>query len=239
MKVITANFLGRFGNQAMQYCFARAYAEKYGCEFQCEPWIGQEIFDLTDNPISVSLPRRSEIDLEDGETNINFFGYAQHQKCMIYRKSQVQEWFRISPYILQRLEKHRAPSDGVIAHRRGGDYKGYGYPVVSNNSYIEACSKFGLPLEKLEIISDDTTPVILNGGNLQFLPDFYRLMTATTLLRGNSTFSWFAALLSNARVFSPVIDGLEGGKEHDCEFVEGNHPKFANLGFLTDLHVQP
>lgn len=238
MKVITANFLGRFGNQAMQYCFARAYAEKHGCEFQCEPWIGQEIFDLNDKPISVSLPRRSEIDLVDGETNINFFGYAQHQKCMIYRKSQVQKWFKMKLDLVMKVaEFHSLPSD-VVAHRRAGDYIGYGYPVVSRSSYVNACRKYGLNEYNLKIVSD-ATPTRFISGNLNFLPDFFRLMTATTLLRGNSTFSWFAALLSDARVLSPVIDGLEGGREHDCEFVEGNHPKFANLGFITDLHVQP
>lgn len=241
MRVITANFLGRFGNQAMQYCFARAYSEKHGFEFQCEPWIGQRIFELNDRPITSLLPRRSEIDVLDGETNINFYGYAQQQKCLIYyAKSQVREWFKFRPEIAKDLEVFRSKLDEIIAHRRVGDYFGYGYPVVSSASYVNACHKFGLNVEMLRIVSDEcktTSPRF--RGELEFLPDFFRLMTAKTLLRGNSTFSWFAALLSDARVLSPVIDGLEGGREHDCDFVEGNHPKFTNLGFITDLHVQP
>ena len=49
-----------------------------------------------------------------------------------------------------------------------------------------------------------------------------------------------AALLADPsqRVFAPVIDGLAGGVEHDCRFVPGNWPKFANLDACMDLHVK-
>lgn len=237
MPLITANLLGRFGNQAMQYCFAKAYAEKHGCDFQCEHWIGHRIFELNDVGISVDLPRRSEIDLKDGETNFNFRGYAQHQRCMIYTKEQVRRWFRLRPQIEEALEQWRPKDDTLLAHRRTGDYFGYGYVVVSEKSYKDACDKFGLDKKKLRFVSEEE-PGFCAGfsGDYAFLPDFYRLIKAKVLLRGNSTFSWMAAFLSDAEIYSPVIDGLLGGREHDCEFVRGNHPRFCNLGFVTDLH---
>lgn len=239
MSVITANLLGRFGNQAMQYCFARAYAEQHGCEFQCEPWLGQRIFQLNDKPISKKLPRRSEIDLKDGELDINFYGYAQSQRCMIYTKKQAQQWFKLKPEIAEILERWRPEDDSVIAHRRTGDYMGYGYVQVSKKSYYNACKKFGLDAMALRFVSDESPGQHLDlPDELEFLPDFYRLMKASILLRGNSTFSWFAGLLSDAEIYSPVIDGLKGGQEHDCEFVKGNHPKFCNLSFITDLHIK-
>lgn len=239
MNVITANFLGRFGNQAMQYTFARAYAEKHGCEFQCEPWIGQRVFQLDDKSIEKRLPRYSELDLKDGQVNINFYGYAQNQRCMIYTREQAQNWFKIRPEIEEALKRWRPEDDSVIAHRRAGDYLGYGYVQVSKKSYHDACQKFGLDVLALRFVSDESPGHHLDfPDELSFLPDFYRLMKAPTLLRGNSSFSWFAALLSNAEIYSPVIEGLAGGKEHDCDFVPGNHPRFCNLAFVTDLHVK-
>jgi hypothetical protein len=44
--------------------------------------------------------------------------------------------------------------------------------------------------------------------------------------------------LSDCDVYSPLIGSLSGGREQDCPFVKGNHPKFANLHFLTDLHLK-
>lgn len=197
MPVITANLLGRFGNQAMQYLFARAYAEQNGWDFQCEPWIGQRIFELNDKPIMDQWPRRSELDLKDGEYNINLYGYAQHQRCMIYTKKQAQDWLKFRPGIAEKLEECRLQDDEIVAHRRAGDYFGYGYPVVSEKSYYDACEKFGLKGE-LHFVSEEK-PGWCGGfeGELGFLFDFYRLMKAPILLRGNSTFSWFAALLGS------------------------------------------
>ncbi len=223
----------------MQYCFARAYAEQMGCEFQCEPWIGQRIFELSDAPISRELPRRSELDIKDGETDFNFRGYAQNQRCMIYTKKKVQDWFKIRPHIAKNLEDCRWKDDYILAHRRVGDYIGYGYVQVSKQSYYKACRNLECLPSALRFVSDEH-PSHCDGveREFDFLLDFYRLTKAKILLRGNSTFSWFAALLGNAEVYSPVIEGLEGGKEHDCEFVKGNHPRFANLDFVTDLHVK-
>lgn len=239
MSVITANFLGRFGNQAMQYCFARAYAEQNNCEFQCEPWIGQRIFELNDKQIERELPRRSELDLKEGEININLRGYAQNQRCMIYTKKQVQDWFRLKPEFAEKLEQWRPKADWIIAHRRVGDYFGYGYVVISKQSYRDACRKFGLDDQDLRFVSDEE-PGKCPGidEELDFLPDFYRMVIARNLLRGNSTLSWIASVLGDGNIFSPIIEGLPGGREHHCEFVRGNYPRFCNLHFVTDLHIK-
>jgi hypothetical protein len=77
------------------------------------------------------------------------------------------------------------------------------------------------------------------GGNLGILPDWYRLLKAPILFRGNSTFSWWAATLGyHERVFAPVVEFRAGGQEHDCDFVEGNWPRFASLDFVTDMRIK-
>ena len=68
------------------------------------------------------------------------------------------------------------------------------------------------------------------GSSFDWLDDFLKLYFARTIFRANSSFSWWAAMLSpTAKVFSPVIDtnhiyGVDGVEEITVDFVEGNHP---------------
>ena len=73
---------------------------------------------------------------------------------------------------------------------------------------------------------------------MPFLPDFYRMLYATVLFRGNSSFSWLAALLSTGAIFSPVVKGLKGGMEHDVAYVPGNWPALSDLACGSDMHVR-
>lgn len=266
--MIVASLQGRTGNQCVQFLFAYAFAQKYGLEFQCAEWIGERIFALPEykrpsegavitrvNEITIfdiyAQDSRSKWDFEKEcrapLMDLEFRGYAQTQRAMIYTKRQAQSWLRLRPDIETACANAVLADDGkndrVVCHRRAGDYIGYGYPVVSVPSYSSACEQFGLVCDSRNttfLSEEDSTP---HGGHLPddlaFMADFYRLMMAPTLLRGNSSFSWLAALLGNGLVLSPVIDGLEGGKIHDCKFVAGNHPRLANFDFTTDLYVAP
>ena len=132
----------------------------------------------------------------------------------------------------------------------------YGYSVISKESYFKAFDKFGYDPEKIEWTSDDWTGrwgvgkpddskwIKAKGGwnypvgshrveetIFEWLPDFLRLYFARTVFRANSSFSFWASLLGNSKVFSPVLHRREiysgragSGKEIDVEFVEGNHP---------------
>lgn len=249
MSVLVCTFQGRFGNQCMQYLFARAFAEEFGHELRTAPWIGERIFQVEHaRPDGRALPRFNEFQLLANRTNApdcEFRGYAQMNICMLYSKRRVQKWLRMRPEIETACANAVAESlfkdSRVVAHRRAGDYFGYGYPVVSRPSYFYACERYGIDLVQMRILSEEDP--IAHGSHLpddlSFLPDFYRMVTAPTLLRGNSSFSWLAALLGDGLVLSPIVEGLEGGKEHDCAFVAGNWPRFANLDFVTDLHVAP
>ncbi len=236
MSVLALRFAGRIGNAMTQYAFARAYAERHGLTLQTEPWIGQEIFNLSDPPILRELPMRDEDTLSaDGEGDVCYRSYSQCQKCIIYNRSQVRSWFTVRDHL-----KAALPSNSlfwpVVCHERRGDYQGYGYVVVSHASYVKALNILGL--ENAHFCTEEN-PSIATGipAHLSFLMDFHLMMNADVLLRGNSCFSWWAATLGHGRVYSPIIDGLEGSKEHDVNFTEGNHPKFANLHGITDLTI--
>ena len=127
-------------------------------------------------------------------------------------------------------------SDTVLAHRRVGDLIRCGYPQVSERSYLDAAKAIGVE-QPVFVTEENPLPLGRLDASLSWAPDFFRLTRAEVLFRGNSTFSWMAANLCDGRVLSPIIEGLYGGIEHDCKFVEGNWPRFCNLDFVTDLHI--
>lgn len=239
--VFNLKMMGGFGNQLFQYAFARAYCLQNDLELRTQQWVGQRIFKLSDPPIRDALPRVAESSIVPGLKNFECEGYFQNQKSLIYSRRDAKEWFLFSPAVELPLSEVLEDSHSrLVAHRRVIGYAEAGYPVCSTESYLTAAFNFGYNQDKLAFVSDES-PGLHSwfASELSFLPDFARLMAAPVLLRANSSFSWWAATLGNGVVFSPVIDGLEGGKEHDVKFVAGNHPRLANLEFVTDLHLKP
>lgn len=214
--------MGRLGNQLFQYAHARAHAERDGLELHVQPWVGKQLFENCQDPEP------------NGSEEVVLSGYFQRQEHLIYTRQDCLRWFKLKP---EHTKVLGVGFETVIAHRRVGDFLSCGYPVVSTWSYLNAVEKWELPNCKLNIVSDEF-PTIVRGydGELSCFPDFYRLMTAQWVLRGNSSFSWWAATLNpHQRILSPMIDGLRGGVEHDVELLPGNWPRLSNLDCSTPL----
>lgn len=244
----------KVGNSTMSWLFAYAHSLRVGAEFQCGPWVGEKVFNLPaySRPDGKPRPHRSSMDLGANETDVEIRCYAQNQAAMIYTRKQAREWLKPIHNEADLLKYfHLGPHQLVAAHVRRGDYVGYGYPLISLSSYERAIKDhklnahltglFGYDFEKYMIVSD-LCPQLANGwiagiGDIQFIVDFTILRTSAVLLRANSSFSWVAALLNTHRVFSPVVKGLEGGREHDVEFVEGNHSALSDLACGSDMHL--
>jgi hypothetical protein len=131
-----------------------------------------------------------------------------------------------------------------------------GYSVISMDAYYRAFEKFGYSPEAIEWVSDDYTgrwhvgrkmryeadwsyprgSGYIKGIIFDWLDDFLKLYFARTIFRANSSFSWWAGVLSpTAKVFSPVLDkrhiyGVDGMEEIMVDFVEGNHPHWLYAG---------
>jgi hypothetical protein len=225
---VTTPLIGRFGNQLFQWAYSKAYSEKFGHKLRTPRWTGEKIFQIepTEEP--------------DG-TEMVLGGYAQNQEALIYTRRKVREWFRFRPEIESQLQTIPIPK--MVFHRRTGDYAALGYVVVSLQSYLKSALFFGYggqQLSDVEIVSAESPFASSSfSGELSFLPDFYRMMRTPVLFRANSTFSYWSAVLADdiQRIYSPVIDGIPGGKEQDVSFVSGNHSRFANLPCLTDLYL--
>lgn len=234
---VQVSFQGRFGNQLFQYAYARAYAEKHGVELRTWPWIGEKIFEISHrHDIKDGVERHTE-QTANGKTGIELRSYFQNQDSLIYTREDCRRWFKFRPEIKAALDRIPSDESETVAHRRVGDFAGYGYPVVSKRSYDDFLTRMG-HYTYVMVCEEDPTRSPDFTGELEFLPDFWRIMRADFILRGNSSFSWWAATLSNARVFSPIIDHKEGGKEHHCYFVMGNWPRLSNLHFCSDLMLK-
>jgi FkbM family methyltransferase len=57
---------GRFGNQLLQYGFARLYADRFGLELEVPDWIGRDLYGFDDPPPTARLPPLDEGDADFG-----------------------------------------------------------------------------------------------------------------------------------------------------------------------------
>ena len=223
---------GRFGNSLFQYATAKTYAERHNCILETPPWYGDELFNLKDKPLSRKLPRYHHDQLPEGKVNVDLFGYFQDQNATKHlSRAKLKEWFKFQKRWTDTFpKKHK-----IVAHLRRGDYVKYSnvYCSVSRESYVKACEKYNINKDEIYWVSEENQKKTKYPW-LDFLEDFFALMNADIILRANSSFSWWAATLSNAQVFAPVVGNLTG--EHLVPFVEGNHPKMFS-GF-QDIHLK-
>lgn len=206
-----------------QAAYARSLAERLGVPLRTNPWPGTKIFEgWSEEPWSPDGHR-----IEDG--------YRQCQRDLIYTRADCRRWFKLKPEFESWQKEHvewRRPH----AHRRVGDYAAAGYPVVSERSYHACIQNVGWRFPIVFVTEEN--PFVDEHLPFPWLADFLRLSYALCILRGNSSFSWWAATLSNnSQVYSPRIDGKEGGREHDCNFERGNHCKMFDGSGFTDLHL--
>lgn len=220
--------LGRFGNQLSEYIFARCYADSIGARLETWPWIGQVVFeDINDPPPSCELPTLGYEELPDGRTNINLNGIYQSPEAQaIWTRDDAKRIYRFKPRILNGWVKPESPF--VVAHLRRGDYcsMGNGWQVIVKHAFEAAIRKAGYDLSKVTWVSD--LHVHPNARtNMPAIRDFVKLCHADVLFMSNlCTFSYWAALLGNAKVFTGrarVLDRADicpRNKFIACEFDE-------------------
>lgn len=228
MKAVALRNLGRFGNQLFRYAYARALAEQNGYELRTDEWVGEKIFTLDGH----------EAERPDGTEELEIEGYCQNQESLIYSRADCRRWFELKPEVAWMLDLGMPPmKEYSIIHLRRGDYAGAGYPLVGFKA-AQAAMFSAIGNVPYFVVTDEKEPGEKNG-EFEMIQDFYFMTLAKNLFRANSSFSYWAGVLSHGRVFSPVITGLAGGVEHDnVPFVEGNHSRLAELPGITDLFLR-
>lgn len=233
--------MGRFGNQLFQYAAARGYARKIGAELQIPPWwLANVLFKNINDPIIQRPMPRLGLDEWPGERcDVDLYGYFQHKQWYdLYTISDLKHWFEFQPWVHERF-KDMKPAN-LAAHIRRGDYAttyAYAFCTIDESCYLGTAAVYALEGPITWVREDQPRPFDEKG--LKFLLDFYILMTAEVLIRANSTFSFWAALLGDHReVYSPVIDGLRGHC-NNVTFVKGNYPRTSDHPGVHNYEIQP
>jgi hypothetical protein len=217
----------RLGNQLFRYAYARKLSELYDAELECDPWSGLEAFEgvhysgMTEPGVQLSYDEAPPA----GFTCVRLHGRFMRQEHLIYTRSEVRRWFKIRE-IYQNVD---LPRGYVAAHLRRGDYERRNSPFIllKESAYQRAMEKNGHSWEDCWKVREENPNLSqLHPTHLAFLNDFQILMNADVLYRANSTFSWWAAVLGKAKVFSPEIYGLSPGWQH-VEFLPGNDCDFV------------
>ena len=237
-KMLNISCLGRygfFGNQLFQYAFARAYALKTGCVLHTPKWLGQKIFvDSYDPPIYGNLKCLGEDVIPVPANNSDLIGYFQGNKHLKYYDINfAKRIYKIKPEIIEILEKGMTdiPKNKIACHVRHGDYLtkySHIYCVIQEEAYIKAVENMGYKESDILWIRSEQPHINPElPDEMSFLQDFYIMMKSPLLLRSNSTFSWWASVLGDAKTFSPLVDD-KNGLRSDIEFIESNRPKILN-----------
>jgi hypothetical protein len=185
---------------------------------------------------------KAPLDYFFGRKDIDLKGYFQHQIFLdFYSRAEAREWLKLKP----QFERY-APDIGIeysAAHIRKGDYvndPGLSrlYCDISEVSYDSAIDHFEIPKPVFRVCEGwRAPPPELQQQGLGWLPDWLLLRDAAHLLRANSTFSWWAGVLGNGKVYAPFVSDWVGPQ--DVPFFEGNWPCTAG-SFLnqSDLRMR-
>lgn len=232
--------IGRFGNQMGQYAVALAYARLTKSVLQVPKWIGQDIFEGLDDPQPDRTLPQGQLDvLPWPKVNVDLHGWFRYQDAMQpWSYAELKKAFRIRDKWKNLFPKR--PGRTVVAHVRRGDYLNVNVCLIDVAAYWRQAQRLGIDPQDIVWVSDsikrpqhpDVPP------HLDFLGDFMELVNADVILRANSSFSYWGAALSNAEIWSPVVDERVGF-QHDIPWIRGNSPKTmparTNIGKITDV----
>jgi len=233
---------GRFGNQLFQYAIGKGYCETFGYTLEIpENWIGRKIFkNINDNIIKDTLPHYESNQPPCGIYNVDFkcpFWFNQNT-VSLFTKQQAKNWFELKDEYQIKPDKTK----NIVAHLRRGDFNQFTdlFTIITRKCYKKAIEKFGYNYKDIYFVQEEFYSFRHRKWTMKnqyhFLEDFQTIQNADVIFRANSTFSWWAAALSNAKIFSPVV-GRKTNWRDDIRFVEGNHPTTVCKDFYDELII--
>lgn len=241
---------GGWGNQLFQYFFLQSWANKTDSILEIpEEWVGRKIFpNIKNRGFTKELPLYGLHQIPpDDNKDYRLDGFYQYQWAVDqWDISSGRGWFHIDDSFFDNHTKifnqyiAMGRNKVIGAHRRSGDFRQTPFPILSYKCYNECCETFKLSKDQLVFFGNEEVkfPQPLAGTDIDFLSDFIYLMLSDTIIRGNSTFSWWAAFLSKRPVFSPIIQGKGPGEINDVQWVEGNWPATTfHDPYITDWYL--
>lgn len=233
--MITVELKGRLGNQMFQYGISRLIAEKNNYNFYLtkeKNGNGQNISDyfdldmgINDGLIQHRYHENSNQVYDPSLFNIPDFtclhGFFQTEKYFLGNEKKLKEWFNIkkTDEVKKLLEKYPIDEYCYI-HFRGGDYKDMPNWLLPKKYYetsINKIKEFNNNLKFLIITDDielanqffDGVDVISN----EIMVDFNLLYHSKFCIIPNSSFSWWAAWLSDKEITIAPLGWINYNKQ--------------------------
>lgn len=222
--MVKVNFIGRIGNNMIQYALGRFIAEKKEYELCFEhpehtsPQDMFQMFPLTSTPILGKKLNNNPLVIENQEYNLNQLinhsgsielkGFFQKHKLFFDYKELIQSYF----YYDNKDLKTSSNFDAVV-HIRLTDYIDINW-VISPLKIYELCKKLGF--YKVLVLTDDPSSTLLdcflNDPNCtvqknSILQDLHYMATSNNLIISQSTFSWWGSYLGREKtVYVPYTN---------------------------------
>lgn len=219
--MITIDLIGRLGNQMFQYAVCRTVAEKKGYQFhipKANNNHGQNISNYFNLDMGVSscntnrlfsedhTVQKFNIDIFNISDNTKIWGFFQTEKYFIDNESNIKSWFKVQMDDVTESILEKYPIDDYCyIHFRGTDYKDWdnGSRFLPISYYKNAMNEI-LKIKELKflIITDDIELASEYFPNIEIISndmmvDFKLLYYSKYCIVTNSTFSWWAAWLSD------------------------------------------
>lgn len=226
--MITYDQGGGFGNRMFQYVFARLVSEKLKLALKTQPSkdvtdvigiTGQQeyrYYEKIKHTINDQFSYDNILKRDFEDCGYHLTGYWQHSEYYLKNRDLIKSFFLYSSPV--ELDKKN-----IVAHIRLGDYKFYGKKgnALHPDYYLNILKKE--KYDKLFIVTDEPEwkeyfdhfkginyEIVSDTNNADRIAnstarDFYYMMKFDRVIIGNSSFSWWAAFLSNAsKIYTPL-----------------------------------
>ncbi len=219
-RMIQVKLSGRVGNQMYQYCIARIVAMRNGYNFYIPPKGSSENCGSTEGYHLVDLFPNIDLGVKDAHierfyeedhrsqkydpsilnlpNNTVIRGFFQSDKYYDGFESEIRKWFTVDSIDI---------GNKCVIHLRGSDYKTHTHWMLPPSYYksaMEVVIKMDPHLEFL-IVTDDIEYCNFHFPNIECVSnnmrtDFGLIYSSKYSIISNSTFSWWAAWLSDKKV---------------------------------------
>lgn len=223
--MITIDLIGRLGNQMFQYAVCRTVAEKSGYSFyipQDKNDHGQNVSNYFDVDMGVNVGNIQHRFGEDHTRqqfnpsifnipdNTSIWGFYQTDKYFIDNQMNVRNWFKIEMDDVTKSLLDKYPVDEYCyIHFRGTDYKNWDsgtrfLPMKYFEDGMNEIKSINKDIKFLVITDDvDGAKEYFQGCEVisnDMMVDFKLLYYSKYCIITNSTFSWWAAWLSDKTI---------------------------------------
>ena len=221
--MIVPNLKGGLGNQLFQIAASYAHSldvnDDFSINYNLPHNLGQgnkaiqykyNVFSKIESTSTIPSDIYSEPNFAynkiPSQKNILLDGYFQSEKYFKNYKNKIKNLFDFSSIKINK--KYSSLKNKVVLHVRRGDYleNNDTHPLTPLNYYKKCLKELDLKSSNILIVTDDIKNVGREFKELKYthingkseLEDFVYIMNADYIIGCNSSFSWWAAYLSNS-----------------------------------------